>query len=110
MEVVVFGISLGHLTVLLLAALFVLGPERLPGAVQWLADAVRRVRDLASAAQRRLETELEPEFRELRKPLPDLRPLDPATTLRRFLDEVPPSSPPALVAASSPPAIDPDAT
>jgi sec-independent protein translocase protein TatB len=89
----VFGLSLEHLGILLVAALFVLGPERLPGAVSGVARAVRRAREFAAGAQEQLEAELGPEFEQVRKPLQELRALrefDP----RHLLDTGPPPPPP----------------
>lgn len=73
-----FDISWGEFVVLIIAGLFILGPERLPGAAAWLGRTVRQVRDYASGAREQLRSELGPEFDELRKPLEDLR------TLRNF--------------------------
>ena len=61
--------------VLLVAALVVLGPERLPGAVGWVSKSLRQVRDYASGATAQLKDELGPEFDDLRKPLSDLQQL-----------------------------------
>ena len=83
-----FGLSLEHLVILTVAALFVLGPERLPGAVAKVAAAARRAHEFATGARQRLEAELGPEFQQLRKPLQDLQALrefDPRTALRRHL-------------------------
>jgi sec-independent protein translocase protein TatB len=73
-----FDISWGEFLVLIVAGLFILGPERLPGAAAWLGRTVRQVREYASGAREQLRSELGPEFDELRKPLEDLR------TLRNF--------------------------
>ncbi|MET8847452.1 Sec-independent protein translocase TatB [Amycolatopsis sp. NPDC004625] len=97
-----FGLSLEHLGILLVAALFVLGPERLPGAVSGVARAVRRAREFAAGAQQQLEAELGPEFEQVRKPLQELRALrefDPRRLLdpRQLLDAGPaPVSAPAV--------------
>ncbi|WP_442875876.1 Sec-independent protein translocase protein TatB [Amycolatopsis sp. NBC_01488] len=79
-----FGLSLEHLLILLIAALFILGPERLPESTRWLAQNVRKIRSFASGAQEQLRSELGPELRELRKPLQDLQSLrtfNPKTAL-----------------------------
>ncbi|MEC3980953.1 twin-arginine translocase TatA/TatE family subunit [Amycolatopsis sp. H20-H5] len=83
-----FGLSLEHLLILLVAGLFILGPERLPESAQWLAQTMRRVRDYASGAQEQLRAELGPEFQDLRKPLRDLQALrefNPRTVVNRYL-------------------------
>jgi sec-independent protein translocase protein TatB len=67
-----FDISWGEFAVLIVAGLFILGPERLPGAAAWLGRTVRQVREYASGAREQLRNELGPEFDELRKPLEHL--------------------------------------
>jgi sec-independent protein translocase protein TatB len=68
-----FDIGWADFLVLIVAGLFILGPERLPGAAAWLAKSIKSVRQFASGAQQQLKSELGPEFEELRKPLEDLR-------------------------------------
>ena len=83
-----FGISGGELLVLIVAGLFILGPERLPSAAAWLAKGVKQVRDYATGAREQLRSELGPEFDELRKPLEDLRSLrefNPKRAITRHL-------------------------
>ncbi|SEL86007.1 Sec-independent protein translocase protein TatB [Rhodococcus maanshanensis] len=71
-----FGnIGWGEFMVLLVAALVILGPERLPGAVSWVTKSLRQVRDYAGGATQQLKDELGPEFEDLRKPLSDLQQL-----------------------------------
>lgn len=62
-----------ELVVLIVAGLFILGPERLPSAAAWLGKTVRQVKEYATGAREQLRSELGPEFDELRKPLEDLR-------------------------------------
>ena len=125
-----FGLSLEHLLILLVAALFIVGPERLPESARWLAHTQRKIRALATGAQEQLKSELGSELQQLRKPLQDLQALrtfDPKTTLRRYLLDDAVTGPPAAgtVTALAPapvsttrtplapgqrPPIDPDAT
>ncbi|MDF3304062.1 Sec-independent protein translocase protein TatB [Rhodococcus sp. T2V] len=71
-----FGnIGWGEFMVLLVAALVILGPERLPGAISWVTKSLRQVREYASGASQQLKDELGPEFEDLRKPLADLNQL-----------------------------------
>jgi sec-independent protein translocase protein TatB len=84
----VFEFSWMHMLVLLVAALFILGPERLPEAAAWLGKLVRQVREFAGGAQRQLREEMGPEFDEFRTPLEDLRQLrsfDPKRAITRHL-------------------------
>ncbi|WP_280507373.1 Sec-independent protein translocase protein TatB [Nocardia flavorosea] len=69
------SIGWGEMLVLLVAALVILGPERLPGAARWTARTLRQVRDYATGATSQLRSELGPEFDELRKPIADLQEL-----------------------------------
>jgi sec-independent protein translocase protein TatB len=90
-----FGLSLEHLLVLLLAGLFILGPERLPGAAEWLGRTLRKGRDYATTARDQIEAELGPEFTELRKPLQELnalRGLNPRTAVAQYLLDEPPTT------------------
>ncbi|HYS36313.1 MAG TPA: Sec-independent protein translocase protein TatB, partial [Pseudonocardiaceae bacterium] len=83
-----FNISWGEFAVLIIAGLFILGPERLPGAAAWLGKTVRQVREYASGAREQLRSELGPEFDDLRKPLEDLRALrsfDPKRAITKHL-------------------------
>ncbi|WP_454195369.1 Sec-independent protein translocase protein TatB [Nocardia sp. Marseille-Q1738] len=69
------NIGWSEMVILLVAALVILGPERLPGAVRWTTRSLRQVRDYASGATSQLRQELGPEFDDLRKPLADLNEL-----------------------------------
>lgn len=133
------NVGWGEILVLVLAGLFILGPERLPEAAAWLGKTIRQVRSFASGARDQLRGELGPEFEQFRKPLEDLRePLQELRGLRNFdprraairslLDDDRPelkpnghTPPPTLPPAPSPPPsrslapgerppIDPDAT
>lgn len=69
-----FGnIGWSEFLILVVAGLFIFGPERLPTAAAWLGRTVRQVREYATGAREQLRSELGPEFDELRKPLEDLR-------------------------------------
>lgn len=82
------SVGWGEILVLVLVGLFVLGPERLPQAIQWVGQTIRTVRDYATGARDQLRQELGPEFEDLRKPLEDLRSvrdLDPRRAVRQHL-------------------------
>jgi sec-independent protein translocase protein TatB len=65
------------------AALFVLGPERLPAAAAWLGGAIRKGKALAASANAQITSELGPELDQLRVPLAELRaPLQELRALR----------------------------
>ena len=94
------SVGWGEILVLIVAGLFILGPERLPSAAAWVGRSIRQVRQYATGAREQLRNELGPEFDELRKPLEELRGLrnfNPRTaaTQALFGDEPEPSSPTA---------------
>lgn len=103
------SIGWGEIVVLVVAGLFILGPERLPAAAAWLGKAIRQVREFATGARSQLKSELGPEFDELRKPLDELRGLrnlNPRSAVRRTLfedDGAGPLSPGALDPSSMQP-------
>jgi len=74
------NVGYGELLVLLLAGLFILGPERLPEAAAWLARTIKQVKDFATGARDQLRSELGPEFEDFRKPMEELR--EPLAQLR----------------------------
>ncbi len=84
-----FGnVGWSEIVVLLFAGLFILGPERLPGAAAWLGKSVKQVREYATGARQQLKDELGPEFDDLRKPLADLqqlRGLNPRAVVTKHL-------------------------
>lgn len=130
------SVGWGEILVLVVAGLFILGPERLPGAAAWLGRNIRQAKEYASGARDKLTSELGPEFDELRKPFEELgalrefhpRNFNPRTLATRALfdDPVKPNGhapspnggpnlakqvppPPELQAGERPP-IDDDAT
>ncbi len=126
------SVGWGEILVLVVAGLFILGPERLPSAAAWVGKTMRQVREYATGARDQLRRELGPEFDELRKPLEDLRGLrdfNPRSVVRRTLLDADPDPAPvkpngyagpngsSAAAAAAPrlnpgerPPIDPDAT
>jgi sec-independent protein translocase protein TatB len=91
------NVGWGEILVLLVAGLFILGPERLPEAAAWLGRTIRQVREFATGARDQLNRELGPEFDEIRKPLQDLRGLrdfDPKrAVVRTLFNDDPPDLP-----------------
>lgn len=86
------SIGWAEILILVVAGLFILGPERLPDAAAWLGRNVRKVREYATGARDQLRNEMGDDFDELRKPLQDLQQLrnfDPRRAVTRHLfDEV----------------------
>ncbi len=61
-----FGnLSWEHILVLVVVALVVLGPERLPGAIRWTSNALRQARDYLSGVTNQLREDMGPEFDEV---------------------------------------------
>jgi sec-independent protein translocase protein TatB len=128
------SIGWAEILIIVVAGLFILGPERLPSAAAWLGRNVRKVREYATGAREQLRTEMGDDFEELRKPLQDLQQLrnfDPRRAMtKHLLDDVdtgngtkanghtPPAPEPAPAPAKEDPApragdkapFDPDAT
>lgn len=69
------NVGWGEMLVLVVLGLVILGPERLPGAIRWTADALRQARDYVSNATDQLRDEMGPEFEDLRVPLSELQKL-----------------------------------
>jgi sec-independent protein translocase protein TatB len=126
------SIGWAEILIIIVAGLFILGPERLPSAAAWLGRNVRKVREYATGARDQLRNEMGDDFDELRKPLEDLQQLrnfDPRRAVTRHLfDDVDTANghtkpnghtppPPQPAATPDPPAakgekspFDPDAT
>jgi sec-independent protein translocase protein TatB len=82
------NIGWGEMLVLVVVGLVILGPERLPGAIRWTANALRQARDYVSGATSNLREELGPEFDDLREPLAELqklRGMSPRAALAKHL-------------------------
>jgi sec-independent protein translocase protein TatB len=67
------NISWAHVLVLLVVGVLVLGPERLPGAIRWTADGLRKVRGYIARATDQMRDEFGPEFDDIREPLGELQ-------------------------------------
>jgi sec-independent protein translocase protein TatB len=69
------NVGWGEMLVLVVVGLVILGPERLPGAIRWAANAVRQARDYLGSVTTQLREDIGPEFDELREPLSELQKL-----------------------------------
>ena len=91
-----FGIGLPELAVIVVVAVLVFGPDRLPEFGRQAGRMVRQLRMMASSAQDELRRELGPEYADLK-----LTDLDPRVAIRKHIleamDEEPPASPPLPV-------------
>ncbi len=82
-----FGINPGEFAVLLLVALIVVGPERLPKYAQHLGRLVREGRRMAMGLREQVRGELGPEFDDVDWTKLDPRQYDPRKIIRDALSE-----------------------
>lgn len=85
-----FGINGWELVIILVVAMLVIGPERLPVYAEQLGSLVRRGRDLLQNAKARVDDELGPEFNDVDWSKLDPRQYDPRKIVRdALLDDSP---------------------
>lgn len=77
-----FGVGLPEMAVIMLVAIIVFGPDRLPDYARQAGRMLRQVRRFAQSAQQDLRDELGPEFADLK-----LTDLDPRVAIRKHLLE-----------------------
>jgi sec-independent protein translocase protein TatB len=77
-----FGVGLPEMAVILLVAVIVFGPDKLPDYARQAGRLVRQLRRFAQAAQQDLRDELGPEYADLK-----LTDLDPRVAIRRHILE-----------------------
>ena len=80
-----FGINGPEFMVLLIVAVVVLGPERLPQYAQQLGRVIRELRRMAAGATQQMREELGPEFDEIDWRKLDPRQYDPRRIVREAL-------------------------
>ena len=85
-----FGLSSEKIMILLVLALFILGPERLPGYAKAFAQFIRKMRAMANSAQAQMKDELGEGFEDLDWKKLDPRQYDPRRIIREaLLDDTP---------------------
>jgi sec-independent protein translocase protein TatB len=77
-----FGVGLPELAVIMLVAVLVFGPDKLPDLARQAGQMLRKARQFADAARDELREELGPEYADL-----ELRDLDPRTIVRKHIIE-----------------------
>ncbi len=82
-----FGLSGEKLLILGLLAVFILGPERLPGYAKSLANLVKSLRKMSENAKSQLKEELGDEYEEVDWRKLDPRQYDPRRIIREALSE-----------------------
>ncbi|WP_017793747.1 twin-arginine translocase TatA/TatE family subunit [Leucobacter salsicius] len=83
----VLGLTFDKILVIMVIAMFVLGPERIPGYAKKLGELVRGVKHMADGAKDRLRDEMGPEFDEVDWRQLDPRQYDPRRIIRDALVE-----------------------
>ncbi|WP_275006096.1 twin-arginine translocase TatA/TatE family subunit [Promicromonospora iranensis] len=97
-----FGINGWELVIILVVAMLVIGPERLPVYAEQLGSLVRRGRDLLQTAKARVDDELGPEFNDVDWSKLDPRQYDPRKIVRdALLDDTPYAGPAAAGSAAA---------
>ena len=81
------GLTIDKFLVILVIAVFLLGPERIPHYAAQLGRLVRSVRDLADGAKERLREEMGPDFDDVDWKKLDPRQYDPRRIIREALLE-----------------------
>ena len=102
-----FGLTFEKLLIIAVIAVFLLGPERLPGYAAKFAQLIRSLRDMARGAKDRMRDEMGPEFDDVDWQKLDPRQYDPRRIIREALldddapDPAPVIKPPAPAAAAT---------
>jgi len=78
----VFGIGLPELAVIIVVAVVVFGPDRLPDFARQAGRFVRQVRRFTQAARDDIRSELGPEFADF-----ELTDLDPRRAVRKYIED-----------------------
>jgi sec-independent protein translocase protein TatB len=78
----VFGIGLPELLVIIVVAVIVFGPDRLPEFARQAGRLVRQVRQFTNAARDDIRSELGPEFANF-----ELTDLDPRRAMRKYIQD-----------------------
>jgi len=97
-----FGLTFDKLIIIAVIAVFLIGPDRLPGYAAQLARMVKSLRSMADGAKDRMREEMGEEFDEVDWKKLDPRQYDPRRIIREALLDDDPNIPlPATAAASA---------
>ena len=80
-----FGLSAEKLLIILVVAVFIIGPQRLPEYAAKLANLVKTVKKMADGAKDRVTAEMGPEYQDLDWKKLDPRQYDPRRIIREAL-------------------------
>ena len=92
-----FGLTFDKLIIIAVIAVFLIGPDRLPGYAAQLARLVRSLRAMADGAKERMREEMGPEFDEVDWKKLDPRQYDPRRIIREALLEDEPADAPGAI-------------
>ena len=93
-----FGLTFEKLLIIGVIAVFLLGPDRLPGYAAKLAQLIRSLRDMARGAKDRMRDEMGPEFDDVDWQKLDPRQYDPRRIIREaLLDDAPEREPDPVI-------------
>jgi sec-independent protein translocase protein TatB len=84
-----FGLTFDKLLIIAIIAVFLIGPDRLPGYAAQLARLVKTLRGVADGAKDRMREEMGPEFDEVDWKKLDPRQYDPRRIIREALVDEP---------------------
>jgi sec-independent protein translocase protein TatB len=86
-------LTFDKLLIIAVIAVFLIGPDRLPGYAAQLAKLVKSLRGMADGAKERMREEMGPEFDEVDWKKLDPRQYDPRRIIREALTEEPAAAP-----------------
>lgn len=78
-----FGVGLPELAVIMVIAVLVFGPDRLPEFARQAGRLVRQLRQFSQSARDDIRAELGPEYADF-----ELSDLDPRRAMRKYINEV----------------------
>jgi len=96
-----FGLTFDKLIIIAVIAVFLIGPDRLPGYAAQLAKVVRGLRSMADGAKDRMREEMGPDFDEVDWKKLDPRQYDPRRIIREALLEDPATTTAAATGATA---------
>lgn len=97
-----FGLTFDKVFLIAIIAVFLLGPERLPGFAAQLAKHVKSLKAFAGKAKSRMRDELGPDFDDIDWKKLDPRQYDPRRIIRDALGDEPLSGAPTPPASAPP--------
>lgn len=92
-----FGLGFGEISAIVIVAIIVFGPDRLPELAKQAAGFLKTFRKMAQNAKADLRSELGDDFKDLG--LDDIRSLDPRNVVRDALRDDPIATPPTPTTA-----------